>query len=86
MTERTHTLTTILNRSINTWEAAGRKNGNVMPALTVDFLQILPEKGLQTAGVFNIPVCSMEEVHTNWQWSFTRSEDELWAGFPCNKP
>jgi hypothetical protein len=81
-------LADVIQGSLNTWEAGGRRNGNGPPELTAEFMQTLEDKGIRAPGVFSIPVCSMEEVQRNWKaagWD-ELGFDEVWAGFPCDRP
>ena len=67
---------------MNTWIANGRKNGAPAPELTTDFFDTIEAKGLVAPGMFNIPVCGMEEARANWESAYNGAAP--WKNFPCN--
>ncbi|KAK7420361.1 hypothetical protein QQX98_002784 [Neonectria punicea] len=72
--------------SINTKEANGGKNGGYKINIEAPGKKVLEsflEKGIESPGIWNFPICSMEEVIENYYRWFQNDLDDM-ANFPCN--
>jgi hypothetical protein len=69
-------------RSANTWKENDRRNGAPIPDLNTGFYDVINAQGLIAPGVFNIPVCGMEEARANWERTYNGATP--WKNFPCN--
>ncbi|KPM46037.1 hypothetical protein AK830_g415 [Neonectria ditissima] len=72
--------------SINTKEANGGNNGGYKIGIEAPGKKVLEtfiDKGIESPGIWNFPICSMEEVVENYYRWFQNDLDDM-ANFPCN--
>ncbi|KAJ3546860.1 hypothetical protein NM208_g1796 [Fusarium decemcellulare] len=79
------TLANVIVGSINSKNANGGKNGFKldMNEPSRETLESLAGTGIESPGVFNIPICSMDEVMENYLQWFQNDHEDM-TNFPCN--
>ncbi|KAM0354256.1 hypothetical protein ACHAPU_001300 [Fusarium lateritium] len=73
-------------RSLNSKAANGGKNGfklDIGDEPSREVLESLAGGGIEAPGVFNIPICSMDEVIENYYQWYSGWHDDM-TNFPCN--
>lgn len=80
----TNTPTSMVNRAVETFIKAGRKNGGNIELDPSDdeVFDRLYHDDIRAPGVITIPVCSGEEAFSNW--SDGRAVNQDLEFFPCN--
>ncbi|KAH7150156.1 hypothetical protein B0J13DRAFT_583488 [Dactylonectria estremocensis] len=71
--------------SINSNAANGGKNGFKadVQAPGKQVLETFLDRGIEAPGIFNIPICSMEEVIENYYMWYQNDKEDM-TNFPCN--
>lgn len=80
------TVSDFYHRSLNSKAANGGKNGfklDLGDEPSREVLDSLAGSGIEAPGVFNIPICSMDEVIENYYQWFSGWHDDM-TNFPCN--
>ncbi|KAF4986951.1 hypothetical protein FDECE_15682 [Fusarium decemcellulare] len=79
------TLANVIVGSINSKNANGGKNGFKldMNEPSRETLESLAGTGIESPGVFNIPICSMDEVMENYLQWYGNDHPDM-TNFPCN--
>ena len=79
------TLQDVVQGSIATWKANGRRNGAPVPDINTQAVDRMIDHGLRAPGVFRIPICDMLEVRENWYRAFNGASLDNWPNFPCDQ-
>lgn len=69
------------NRSVNSWERNGRKNGYDMSDITNSFLDEA-EIEIRAPGIFTLPVCTLSQARDHWEYVASGGR-ERGPHFPC---
>lgn len=73
----------VVEGSINTWIAHGRRNGAPVPEASTDVVDQFIQRDVRSPGVFRIPICDMLEARENWYRAYRGAKP--WKNFPCNE-
>ncbi|KAF4983927.1 hypothetical protein FDECE_17192 [Fusarium decemcellulare] len=79
-------LENLIAGSINTKNANGGKNGGIKLDVenpSKDTLQSFLDNGVEAPGIWNIPICPMEEILENYYLWYSNDLDDK-TNFPCN--